>query len=66
MVEQFLDEIVESLTLQQNYFVLQYRSFTRMGGVSPIKVDMRIIAATNRNLEAMVKQDKFRKICFIV
>jgi len=62
----FLDEIVElPLTLQAKLLhVLQYRSFTRVGGVSPIKVDMRIIAATNRNLEAMVKQDKFREDLF--
>jgi PAS domain S-box-containing protein len=39
---------------------LDTRSFTRLGGVKEIKVDARIIAATNRNLEAEIKQGTFR------
>jgi len=39
---------------------LQERSFERVGGVSPIAVDVRIIAATNRDLEAAVREGRFR------
>jgi transcriptional regulator with PAS, ATPase and Fis domain len=41
--------------------VLQEREFTRIGSVKPIKVDVRIIAATNRNLEDLVKEKIFRE-----
>src|SRR5262249_20678196 len=39
---------------------LQEREFERVGGVTPISVDVRIIAATNRNLERSVKEGHFR------
>ncbi len=39
---------------------LQEREFYRLGSSSPIKSDVRVIAATNRNLEKLMKQDKFR------
>ena len=59
----FLDEIGE---MPQNMQVkilraLQERKVTRLGGIKGIPVDTRIIAATNRNLEAMVQQGLFRE-----
>src|SRR5579863_3739876 len=44
--------------------VLQEREFFRVGGTAPIKTDVRIIAATNRNLEQWVKEGKFREDLF--
>jgi DNA-binding NtrC family response regulator len=41
--------------------VLQDRSFERIGGVKSIKVDIRVVAATNQELEALVKQGNFRE-----
>ena len=40
---------------------LQEREFERVGGVTPIAVDVRVIAATNRNLEQYVKEGRFRE-----
>lgn len=40
--------------------VLQQREFDRVGGETTVYVDVRIIAATNRNLEEMVRQGEFR------
>jgi DNA-binding NtrC family response regulator len=59
----FLDEIGDmSFNLQVKLLrVLQEKSFERVGGGKTIKVDLRIIAATNRNLEDMVKEGKFRE-----
>lgn len=59
----FLDEIGDmSLSLQAKLLrVLQEREFYRVGGNVRVKVDVRIIAATNRNLEEMVRQGKFRE-----
>ncbi|MBO0959817.1 sigma 54-interacting transcriptional regulator [Neobacillus sp. MM2021_6] len=59
----FLDEIGDmSLTLQAKLLrVLQEREFYRVGGTTKIKVDVRIIAATNRHLEEMVKESLFRE-----
>ncbi|TMU87055.1 PAS domain-containing protein [Bacillus sp. BHET2] len=59
----FLDEIGDmSITLQAKLLrVLQEREFYRVGGNERIKVDVRIIAATNRELEKMVKEGKFRE-----
>lgn len=59
----FLDEIGE---MPQNMQIkilraLQERKVTRLGGIKGIPVDARIIAATNRNLEAMVQQGLFRE-----
>jgi DNA-binding NtrC family response regulator len=59
----FLDEIGDvSQELQTKLLrFLQEREFDRVGGVRPIKVDVRIIAATNRNLEDAVKENRFRE-----
>jgi two-component system response regulator AtoC len=58
----FLDEIGElPPSLQVKLLrVLQEREFERVGGTETIKVDVRILAATNRNLEELVKQGTFR------
>lgn len=59
----FLDEIGDMpLFLQAKLLrVLQDREIDRVGGMHPIPVDVRIIAATNRDLEAMIKQGEFRQ-----
>jgi len=59
----FLDEISElSQNLQVKLLrVLQEKTFERVGGVKPISVDIRIIAATNRHLKEEVKQGRFRE-----
>ncbi len=58
----FLDEIGEmSLGTQKKLLrVLQEREFERVGGSTPIKVDTRVIAATNKNLQAEVEAGRFR------
>ncbi|MBW2038833.1 MAG: sigma-54-dependent Fis family transcriptional regulator [Deltaproteobacteria bacterium] len=58
----FLDEIGDiSPKLQLNLLrVLQEKEFTRVGGTRPIKVDVRIIAATNRDLRGAVEEGTFR------
>lgn len=57
-----LDEIGEMpLTLQAKLLrILQEREFERVGGHKTIKVDIRIVAATNRNLQEMVDEGTFR------
>ena len=59
----FLDEIGElSLSLQVKILrVLQEKEFERIGGTEVIKSDVRIIAATNRDIEAMAKNGEFRE-----
>ena len=59
----FLDEIGEMPQSMQVKFlrVLQERLFLRVGGVTPIKLDVRIIAASNRNLEKMIAAGEFRQ-----
>ena len=59
----FLDEIGDtSLAMQAKILrVLQEREFMRVGGTESIKTDVRIIAATNKNLEQNVKDGKFRE-----
>ncbi len=59
----FLDEIGElPLQVQVKLLrVLQNREFERVGGTETIRPDIRIIAATNRNLEQMVNEKKFRE-----
>ncbi|MCL6611339.1 MAG: sigma 54-interacting transcriptional regulator [Peptococcaceae bacterium] len=59
----FLDEIADlPLGLQVKLLrVLQERKITRVGGLRPIDVDIRIIAATNKDLKDMVKQRIFRE-----
>ncbi len=59
----FLDEIGElALSLQAKLLrVLQEREFERVGGTKPIKLDVRLIAATNRDLEEGAKNGTFRR-----
>ncbi|MCI0452113.1 MAG: sigma 54-interacting transcriptional regulator, partial [Candidatus Latescibacteria bacterium] len=58
----FLDEIGEtSPTIQVKLLrVLQEREVIPVGGTNPIKVDVRLVAATNADLEKAIKQEKFR------
>ena len=62
----FLDEVSEmSLNSQAKFLrVLQERVLRRVGGTRDIKVDLRIIAATNRPLEVRVKDGQFREDLF--
>jgi len=62
----FLDEISEmSSNLQVKLLrIIQEKEFERVGGLESIKVDVRIIAATNRNLKKLVKSNRFRKDMF--
>ncbi len=59
----FLDEIGEMpLSVQATFLrVLQEKAFERVGGSSTIRVNVRIIAATNRNLEQLMRQGLFRE-----
>lgn len=59
----FLDEIAElPVSLQVKLLrVLQDGQITRIGGAHPITVDVRIIAATNKSLQTMVRQNQFRE-----
>jgi DNA-binding NtrC family response regulator len=59
----FLDEIgeIDASTQVKLLRFLESRTFERLGSVKPIKVDVRLVAATNRDLEKMVKQGKFRE-----
>jgi len=59
----FLDEVGElSLSMQAKLLrVLQEKTFERVGGSRPVKVDLRIVAATNRNLLDMVEKGTFRE-----
>jgi Nif-specific regulatory protein len=59
----FLDEIGEMpLQLQAKLLrVLQERQMERVGGTQPIKLDIRLIAATNRNLDEEVRAGRFRQ-----
>jgi DNA-binding NtrC family response regulator len=59
----FLDEIATlSLPLQSKLLrVLEYRSVMRLGGQSAKKIDFRLIAATNENLEELVQSGRFRE-----
>ncbi|RMF85458.1 MAG: sigma-54-dependent Fis family transcriptional regulator [Nitrospinota bacterium] len=62
----FLDEIGElSLPLQAKLLrVIQCREFRKVGGTKPIKVDVRIIAATNKDLYKAVQEGTFREDLF--
>ncbi|TFG42755.1 MAG: sigma-54-dependent Fis family transcriptional regulator [Syntrophobacterales bacterium] len=59
----FLDEFCElSFGLQSKLLrVLEDKSFERLGGNKTIQVEVRVIAATNRDIEALVRQGKFRE-----
>jgi len=59
----FFDEIGDmSIGLQPKLLrVLEGQSFRRVGGVRDIHVDVKVIAATNRDLEALIKQGRFRE-----
>ncbi len=59
----FLDEIGELPLSAQSKLLrfLQEGTFYRLGGTKEIKVDVRIMAATNRDLEKMIKEGKFRE-----
>jgi DNA-binding NtrC family response regulator len=62
----FLDEVGEIPLASQAKLLrcLQERTFKRVGGTRDLKVDVRVIAATNRSLETMVKEGKFREDLF--
>jgi two-component system, NtrC family, response regulator AtoC len=59
----FLDEIGEMTPALQSKLLrfLEEKTFKRVGGLSDIRVNVRVIAATNRNLEQGVKEGKFRE-----
>ena len=59
----FLDEVAELSPLMQAKLlrVLQEREFERVGGTRPIKIDVRIVAATNQDLQKAIKSEKFRE-----
>jgi two-component system, NtrC family, response regulator AtoC len=59
----FLDEIGDlSLPTQAKLLrVVQEREFSRIGGTHPIKVDVRILAATNKSLEDLLRRKQFRE-----
>jgi DNA-binding NtrC family response regulator len=62
----FLDEIGEMTPGLQSKLLrfLEEKTFKRVGGLADIRVDVRVIAATNRNLEAEVQAGKFREDLF--
>jgi nitrogen regulation protein NR(I) len=62
----FLDEIgdLPPHTQVKLLRVLQQQTFRRVGGTEAISVDVRVIAATHRNLEMMIREDKFREDLF--
>ena len=62
----FLDEIGDISPGMQSRLlrVLQEREITPVGADTPIKVDVRVVAATHQNLEALVKQGRFREDLF--
>jgi len=62
----FLDEVGElSLPIQAKLLrIIQEKEFERLGGSKTIKTDVRIIAATNRNLEDQIRQGSFREDLF--
>jgi transcriptional regulator with PAS, ATPase and Fis domain len=62
----FLDEIGDiSLKTQVDLLrILQQKEFSRLGGEEVIKVDVRILAATNRDLKAAIREKRFREDLF--
>ena len=59
----FLDEITEMSTAMQVKLlrVLQERELIRLGGIETVKVDVRVIAATNRDVQDAIKEGAFRQ-----
>ena len=59
----FLDEIAEMpFHLQAKLLrVLQEKEFFPLGATKPVKIDLRIISATNQNIEKLIKENKFRE-----
>jgi len=59
----FLDEVgdMPSSTQAKMLRVLEDKSFERLGGNTTIKVNVRLITATNKNLETLIKESKFRE-----
>ncbi len=59
----FLDEIGEMVPVLQAKLLrfLEEKSFKRVGGTTDLKMDVRVVAATNRNLEEEVRQGRFRE-----
>jgi DNA-binding NtrC family response regulator len=59
----FLDEVAETLPTFQSKLLrfLEEKAFRRLGGTADIKVDVRVIAATNQDLEKTVRDGKFRE-----
>src|SRR4029077_15497774 len=62
----FLDEIgdLPPSTQVKLLRVLQQQTFQRVGGAEAISVDVRVLAATHRNLEEMIREGKFREDLF--
>ena len=62
----FLDEIGEMTPTLQSKLLrfLEEKAFKRVGGLADVRVDVRVIAATNRDLEEEVKNGKFREDLF--
>ncbi|MBL4742802.1 MAG: AAA family ATPase, partial [Idiomarina sp.] len=58
----FLDELANTSMLVQEKLlrVIEYGEFERVGGSRPVKVDTRLIAATNEDLPSLARQGKFR------
>ena len=59
----FLDEIAEMTpTLQAKLLkVIEEKEFFRVGGTRPVKVDVRLIAATNQNITTLIREGRFRE-----
>ncbi len=62
----FLDEVADMpLSMQVKLLrVLQERELLRVGGVNPVKIDIRVIAATNKDIKQLVEAGKFRNDLF--
>lgn len=62
----FLDEIGDmDISLQAKLLrVLQQKNFERLGGTKPIDIDVRVIAATNMDLNVLIKEKRFREDLF--